>query len=352
MNSTPLVSIVIPVYNVEKYLRQCLDSVVNQTYGNLEIVCVNDGSPDKSLDILREYEQKDQRVKVIDIENHGLSGARNVGTDQCSGDYLFYIDSDDWIDLNTVEASMCAAQENDADLVLWNYMKEYDSYSQSVVVFKKKAYYYGNEYKQLYKRLVGLTGNQLRHPEQCDSISTAWGKLYRMSVIKDHNIQFVDTKIIGTEDLLFNAEVFKYCNSAVVLPECFNHYRKFNAASLTRNFKPDFFEQSLELQRRLRTVCGDVDYLSQSLSNRTALSLIGLGLRVVSSPGSFCQKLKRIKDIITTPTYVDAFRALDLQPMALHWRVFFACARYKFSLAVLAMLQVMRNVVVRHNHKG
>lgn len=349
MNSNVLVSIVIPVYNVEKYLRQCMDSVVHQTYGNLEIVCVNDGSPDNSIDILREYEQKDSRVKVIDIENQGLSGARNVGTSHCTGDYLLYLDSDDWMDLETIEFSLRAAQENKVDLVLWNYMKEFVDYSQPVIVFQEKSLYKGDDYVRLHQRLIGLTGVQLRHPEQCDSISTVWGKLYKMTLVKENNIKFVDTKIVGTEDLLFNAEVFKYCNSAVAMPNQFNHYRKSNTSSLTVNFKPEFFEQSQELQRRLRMVCGDVDYLSQSLSNRTALTLIGLGLRVVSSKrGTILQKVKRIREIITTPSYVNAFRLIETRYMPLHWKAFFICAKFGLSFFLLLMIRVMLHAVREH----
>lgn len=348
MNSDALVSIVIPVYNVEKYLRQCMDSVIHQTYDNLEIVCVNDGSPDNSIDILREYEQKDSRVKVIDIENQGLSGARNVGTSHCTGDYLLYLDSDDWMDLETIEFSLRAAQENKVDLVLWNYMKEFVDYSQPVIVFHEKSIYKGDDYVRLHQRLIGLTGDQLQHPEQCDSISTAWGKLYRMSVIRKRNIKFVDTRLIGTEDLLFNAEVFKYFNSAMALTQQFNHYRKSNAASLTRNFKPEFFEQSLELQRRLRLVCCDVDYLSHPLSNRTALTLIGLGLRVASSKGSIIQKTNRLRNIITTPTYIESFRSLEMAFLPMHWRVFYTCAKYKLSYALLVLLRVMLKFVRGH----
>lgn len=348
MNAFPLVSIVIPIYNVESYLRQCLDSVIHQTYTNLEIICVNDGSPDNSIDILREYEEKDSRVKVLNIKNQGLSGARNVGTSHCSGDYLLYLDSDDWIEMVAVEQALRAVQHYNADLVLWNYKKEFDGYSQPVVVFKEKSFFQGETYVQLYKRLIGLTGEQLRHPEQCDSISTAWGKLYKLSIIRQNDIKFTDTKLIGTEDLLFNAEVFKYCNSAVALPNQFNHYRKSNASSLTRNFKPEFFEQSCELQRRLRAVCGDVDYLSQSLSNRTALTLIGLGLRVVSSKGSLLQKTKRIRRIISTPAYQKAFRAIEIRYMPLHWKTFFCCAKHKLSFALLFMLRVMLHAIRGH----
>lgn len=347
MERTPLVSIVIPVYKVEKYLRQCLDSVVNQTYGNLEIVCVNDGSPDGSIDILREYEKQDNRVKVISIENQGLSGARNEGTAMCTGDYLMYIDSDDWVDIDTIEIALRTALEDDVDLVLWNYVKEYEDSSQPVSVFHERTCFKGEDYVRLNQRLVGLTGEQLAHPEQCDSISTAWGKLYRMSVIREHDIKFVDTRIIGTEDLLFNAEVFNYCASAVALPNKFNHYRKSNVSSLTKNFKPQFFDQSCELQRRLRAVCGGQEHLQQSLSNRTALSLIGLGLRVVSSQLSFSQQIKKLDDIVSTPMYASAFKTIETQFMPVHWRFFYCCAKNGMTLALLILMKVMRMIVLR-----
>lgn len=101
--NTPLVSIVIPVYNVELYLRECLDSVISQTYHNLEIICVNDGSPDNSLSILEEYAAKDSRIRIISQENAGISVARNTGMDVATGEYIYFLDSDDYIALEMVE---------------------------------------------------------------------------------------------------------------------------------------------------------------------------------------------------------------------------------------------------------
>ena len=102
-NNESLVSIIVPVYNVEKYLRKCLDSIVNQTYKNIEVICVDDGSPDNSIDILREYRAKDDRVTIIRQKNKGLSGARNTGIKNATGKYIMFIDSDDWVELNMVE---------------------------------------------------------------------------------------------------------------------------------------------------------------------------------------------------------------------------------------------------------
>ena len=122
-----LVSIIIPVYNAEKYLQQCLDSVVNQTYRNLEIICVNDGSLDASPEILGQYAAMDSRIKVISQENMGISGARNTGIYAVSGAFIMFVDADDWLDLNTCETALRHAQNHNADLVLWPYVKEYEN---------------------------------------------------------------------------------------------------------------------------------------------------------------------------------------------------------------------------------
>ena len=119
-----MISIIIPVYNVSKYLRACLDSVINQTYKDLEIICINDGSTDDSLEILEEYANKDNRIIIIDKKNAGVSAARNDGIDKAKGEYLFCMDSDDYIDNNFIEVFYNNAKKNNSDLVVlssfWN----------------------------------------------------------------------------------------------------------------------------------------------------------------------------------------------------------------------------------------
>ena len=114
----PQISVIIPVYNVEPYLRQCLDSVVNQTFGDLQIICVNDGSTDGSLAILEQYAAADNRVEIVNKENGGLNSARNAGLDRVTGEYFAIVDSDDWIDLTAYEKLYARAKESDADMTL------------------------------------------------------------------------------------------------------------------------------------------------------------------------------------------------------------------------------------------
>lgn len=344
----PIVSVIIPVYNVEKYLTQCLDSVLGQTYTNIEVICVNDGSPDNSIDILRKYERDDSRIKVLEIDNHGLSYARNIGTANAIGEYIVYVDSDDWIDINTIEVAVKNALLSDVDLVIWNYMKEYSSNSSPVDIFNEKKQFRDNDFKLLHQQLIGLTGPMLESPEKCDSLSTAWGKLYKASIIKNNGLAFVDTKIIGTEDLLFNAEYFNYCKSALALPEHFSHYRKQDTDTLVRSYKPLLFQQWTELQQRLKEVSFDKVYLNQPYSNRIALSLIGLGINVMKSPCSYLQKHNEVKAIVSLPRFKQALANIELKYMPIHWKIFFWSARHRCTHSLMFLLYVIYKRISRN----
>lgn len=122
----PKISVIIPCYKVEKYLSECLDSVLAQTFTDFEVICVNDGSPDKCADILAEYARKDRRIKILSQENQGLSVARNNGLKQAAGDYVCFIDSDDFIHPQYLELAYAAAQKYRADLVSFDFCKGFE----------------------------------------------------------------------------------------------------------------------------------------------------------------------------------------------------------------------------------
>lgn len=120
------VSIIIPIYNAEKYLKRCLDSVINQTYKNIEIICINDGSKDNSLNILKEYAKKDRRIIIIDNENKGVSSARNEGIKKSTGEYITFVDSDDWLEVDAVEILYNTILEKNVDVVRSNYYRNFE----------------------------------------------------------------------------------------------------------------------------------------------------------------------------------------------------------------------------------
>jgi len=123
MNEQPKISVIVPVYNTEKYLAACLDSLVNQTLKEIEIICVDDGSTDSSLKILREYEAKDSRLKVITQENKYAGVPRNTGIDAAAGKYVYFADSDDYCDLSLLEKAYSKLAETHADIVYFNHYR-------------------------------------------------------------------------------------------------------------------------------------------------------------------------------------------------------------------------------------
>lgn len=352
MEGKPKISIIVPVYNVEAYLPQCLDSLINQTYGNLEIICVNDGSPDGSGEILREYAVRDARVYIIEQVNQGLSGARNTGLKYATGEFIMFVDSDDWIDTRTCEIAIAAAKENDADLVFWSYTREFQTVSKDRLlywddgeVFEKKRLQ-----AEIHRRQCGLVGVELKHPETADSLVTAWGKLYSAEKLRNSKAEFVDTKKIGTEDALFNLHALGYFERAVYIKQPLYHYRKTNDASLTSNYKQKLSHQwdcLFDLMQEYIAKNHLPTEYTQALRNRISLSVVGLGLNIMSAPASGREKISMIKDVIFAPRYREAVQTLELCYFPIHWKVFYLCAKWRNAVGVYALLGIIQKIISR-----
>ena len=348
----PKISIIVPVYNVEKYLHQCMDSLVNQTLSDIEIICVNDETPDNSLEILNEYASKDSRVKVISQKNTGLSGARNTGMKYVTGEYIMFIDSDDWLDIDTCELAYSEAEKESADAVLWAYMREFGDHQKPKYLFNEDRIVFDETdvKEKLHRRFLGLKGEELSNPEQADSIVTAWGKLIRSSIILDNKLEFVDTKEIGTEDALFNIYAFGYVKKAVYINKTLNHYRRDNLTSLTKTFKPKLYQQWQRLFGLMEDYIKEnnlEDYYYESLENRIALSIIGLGLNFMCSDMSGREKRKTIKSVIGSESYRKAYSQLTLKYFPIHWKMFFFCAKHNYATGVYLLLLAIKKILKR-----
>ena len=206
----PKISVIIPVYNVEKFLRECLDSVVNQTMRDIEIICINDGSTDGSLDILKEYAKKDDRIIVINQTNGWLSAARNSGLKIAKGEYIQFVDSDDYLELNACETAYKYALQYNADVVVWGYK----NFPKQVGNVKNKRY--SLKHKEVNVFYGGLRSG--RH--LCRN--AVWYKLYRHEIIKGC---YFPEWIRCREDEHFNFQVDKKINILVQIPEQLYNYR-------------------------------------------------------------------------------------------------------------------------------
>lgn len=194
----PLISVIIPVYKVEKYLARCLDSVIDNYYKNLEIICVNDGSPDRCSEILAEYSKKDSRIIVIDQENQGVAKARNAGLKNSHGDYIAFIDSDDYIHLQYFETMVHCAVEKDADIIICNVLPVMEEESIENQIYKHIHYSKLNP-KSFFSSYYA------RH--------MIWARLFKKRILEKHSFS---SDVRYSDDTLFNLEVIFTTDSPLV----------------------------------------------------------------------------------------------------------------------------------------
>lgn len=216
MKEQPLISIIIPVYNAEKYLNACIDSVLDQTYSNIEVILVNDGSKDYSGDICNQYKSKDSRIKVVHLENGGVSRARNKGIEVCNGDYISFIDSDDTIDSDYIE-SFYDSFEDDVEI-----------YIQGTNIIRQD----GTIDKVSYEG-IGINGiYEIFNTNKLCSHGYAHGKIYHSTLIKNNNIKFRE-EIKFSEDLLFILECLLFTDKIKYIEKSgYNYFlREGNASS-------------------------------------------------------------------------------------------------------------------------
>ena len=225
----PLVSVVIPIYNVEKYLDRCIESVVKQTYKNLEIILVDDGATDSCPQKCDEWATKDSRIRVVHKVNAGLGMARNTGIDNATGKYIFFFDSDDYVDLTIVEKCVISATENNSDVVAFGRNDVYDD--GKVVPYSIKAA------KSVY------SGTEILKDVLPSMFSygmgfgvSAWGKMYDLELLKRLNKRFVSEREIISEDAYFAIDLYPDVNTvSLVCEDLYFYCKRDNSLSRVYN---------------------------------------------------------------------------------------------------------------------
>lgn len=202
------VSVIVPVYNVEKYLKRCLDSLINQTLSDIDIICINDGSKDSSLQILEQYAQKDSRIVIYNQENSGLSVARNTGLEHASGEYIGFVDSDDWVDLDFYEKLYNSAKNNNADIAVADFIREHQNKKPKRLKLKEEKIYTTPEDKFMICKV---------HREGC-----VWNKIYRTEFIHSINLKFVPKMYY--EDRDFTIRSLYFSKKLVTTPNTYYRY--------------------------------------------------------------------------------------------------------------------------------
>lgn len=239
------VSVVIPVYNTEKYLKRCIDSVISQSYNNLEILIVDDGSTDGSSSICDSIAESDSRVKVIHQINGGLSAARNAGINSSTGDYICFLDSDDYYCPDIIKQAVNEA-ENGCDCVIWGYIAKFDDNSADDKI-------YAQDYFKFIKGENCFTG------EITSALGYAWNKLYNADKLKNQTDGF-EKGLWMIEDIEFNSRFFPVCNSVCVLNTVGTVYMQYATQTLGKKYSDELFNQKLRASLCWQTVLETLEF--------------------------------------------------------------------------------------------
>lgn len=326
-----LISVIVPVYNVEKYINKCIDSIVNQTYKNLEIILVDDGSLDKCGRICDEYANMDNRIKVIHKENAGVSSARNSGIENSTGSWIAFVDADDWIERNYFTELLRIAKEKDAELILCGYNRITNKKSEKIdntgelVVLDSK--------ENLNKILNPQTGYAL-----------SWAKLYKRDIIGEN---LFDTTIIVGEDALFNERVSVNINNSCFYKKSLYNYR-IHSNSVVKKFNHSYvnnYLKAIEINRSyLKEKYNDDKEVIQNYYNFVAFHVLLIAVNYCYNPCN-ANKRQSLKEVCNEETFKEGIEKSNYKNLSLTRKIALFTIKHKlyFLTGIISRVRQIQN---------
>lgn len=323
---------------------------------DIEVICVNDGSTDASLDILNDYASRDKRILVINQENAGVSIARNNALACVKGEYYMFVDSDDWLDLETCEVVYNQITTNNADCLMFSYTKEFGDHKIINHIFDEDFILWEGEIvkEKFHRRLFGPIGDELSQPQNMDIIVSPCMQLFKTS--KFSGVRFVDIREIGTfEDGLYQMVIYNDCNRFVYIDRPYYHYLKTNESSITTRYKADLPEKFIKLWDIIDSYIVSFKLDNQyrnAFNNRISLSMIGLGLNEVRSGRGFLKSSMGGGNLLSISRVRESLKLLDLRNMPIHWKVFFILCKRRLKIPLTAMLYIMEYMRIHRKQQN
>jgi glycosyltransferase involved in cell wall biosynthesis len=281
---------VICVYDTEKYLRKCLDSIINQTYKDLEIIIINDGSPDNSIDIIREYEEIDSRIIVFDIKNCGVSKARNLGLANASGDYIIFIDSDDFLYENMIFELQ--QKIGDCDMAVCNINRVFDNYVEKPFLNLPKENIISAS--SIVSKIIS---------EKAHLGGSVCNKLFKLKFLRETGIEFEERSEIYAEDAFFYFKLLKHIDKiAIVNKPLYGYYQR--KTSVSNTYKKDFLKRCTNFISRLD------DYYDNKYSEEFKIRAFTLFIELIYNESKI--GYKNFKKIFQNKYFMDRLLNLDI----------------------------------------
>lgn len=276
------ISVVVPVYNVEKYLKECIDSIINQTLEDIEIICVNDGSTDSSLEILNDYAKKDSRIIVINKSNSGYGHTMNMGLNATTGEYVGIIESDDFADKNMFEDLYKLAKEYDADIVKGDWYN----------------YWSKNKFARKNNRISSAKTLKLTNSKQDKSLlrinPSVWSAIYKKEFLNKYNIRFLETPGASYQDLAFSFKIFALAERVILTDKAYLYYRQDNMNS------------SVKSKTKVYCVCDEYEEIDRFLEQYPDLKFEFKVQEEINRYNGYVSSVLRIDDSVK-PEFVKVF---------------------------------------------
>ena len=340
MSMKDLVSVIVPVYNVEQYLDKCVDSIVHQSYKKLEIILIDDGSKDSSGQLCDKWKQMDNRIKVIHKQNEGLGFARNSGLEIATGKYIMFVDSDDFINEKMVEKLYVKMQITKSDTVFCGLNRVYpDGRSVEVPAVYNNQSFEGADI--INNVLLEMVGSKPQDKEDANLFMSVWHALYSKDVIDKWGIRFQSERIIMCEDIMFHIQYLRYASKVTYISDGLYYYR-VNQKSVSQVYDRTRFERQKILSRAITTELSKFIKPEDYLVREQRRLIGGARMQIQAIVGSNEKyKLELIKNICADEEIQSILKSYPYYKNPLKQRVFNFFMKYKLTWMLWGLSKAM-----------
>ena len=337
-----LVSIVLPIYNVEAYLDRCIRSVIGQTYGNLEIILVDDGSPDGCPALCDSWAARDPRIQVVHKQNAGLGMARNTGLDHATGEYIFFFDSDDYVAPDTVEKCVASARKYESQMVLYGLHRVDDGLRivGTEIPSTPRDFYEGEEI--LGYILPGMLALDPVTGKKINLNMSAWGRMYSVKLIRDSGWRFVSEREQISEDYYSLLDLSRYLTRVSVVHEAFYYYCN-NGASLTHTYNEARFGRLCRCHGSMRQLCEKFGYSQQirdGVDSQFIGNVIGTMKMIAAQDRPFREKRQLLSSVVRDSYLQEILHNMSMKTENTGRRVFILMTKCRLTTAVYGLLRL------------
>lgn len=340
------VSIIVPVYNVEPYLDRCMQSLLKQTLKEIEIIMVDDESPDHCPQLCEDYKAKYSNVKVVHKKNGGLGFARNSGLEVAKGEYVAFIDSDDFVDTDMFQHLYEYAIENNCDAVFCGYNIYKDA--EHIRKMQENTDYILRRGKDDVKKvLLDMVGPEPSYHSDAKLLMSVWRAIYSHKVIEDNHLRFVSERVYIAEDIMWHIDFLPCCQCVGLIPQT-HYYYCDNGTSLTRTYRADRFQKELFLYHTQEEKLREAGYGEAEFRTRLNRQLLMKTRVCISQQVTFLKQLGYIKardnirDIVQSPEVQAIMKTYPYRLLPMRHRLFFLLVKFRLYDLLIVLFKTKK----------